>query len=194
MKATRRIRINEEKKVVVSKTILSEPGAQKGADFKEDGKGKDDVNIVKDRDQVEGEDEDEDGGEHAADPNHTSDPKTSDKDKESHEKKAQQLLSPPSTPPADTERPSAKDSKYNNADHTTATEDVNEATPTQKDPITMFGLLHPPALRSSQTSFSLAVDEAMETAVNTSKALRENEAEIRRVRKTLKKSGAKVGR
>lgn len=56
------------------------------------------------------------------------------------------------------------------------------------DPIRMFGILVPPALRSAQGSFSAAFQTPVANAVNAAKGMREIEGEIRKLRKTIKKA------
>lgn len=55
------------------------------------------------------------------------------------------------------------------------------------DPIKWFGILVPWELRSAQTQFTNAVDEHVVHAVNAAKGMREIEAQIRRVRKVVKR-------
>ena len=61
-------------------------------------------------------------------------------------------------------------------------------TPLESDPLRWFGILVPPALRSAQTSFSSAVDNAIAEAVNAARAMRECEVEIRKLRKEIRKA------
>ncbi|KAF1975595.1 hypothetical protein BU23DRAFT_588544 [Bimuria novae-zelandiae CBS 107.79] len=56
-----------------------------------------------------------------------------------------------------------------------------------KDPITWFGVLVPPALRSAQTAFVSAVEGPVGTLSKLSKELKRQEIEIGRVRKQIKK-------
>lgn len=56
-----------------------------------------------------------------------------------------------------------------------------------RDPLKWYGVLVPPALRSSQASFKSAVIEAMPALVNVNTEMKEVEIEIRRTRKKLGK-------
>lgn len=56
-----------------------------------------------------------------------------------------------------------------------------------QDPIKWFGLLVPPALRSSQASFRAAVGDGIPALVNVDNEMKEVEIEIRRTRKRLGK-------
>lgn len=55
------------------------------------------------------------------------------------------------------------------------------------DPIRWFGILVPRELRSTQTSFSAAIDVTLAKAVNAAREMREIDTEIRKLRKTLRK-------
>lgn len=56
------------------------------------------------------------------------------------------------------------------------------------DPLRWFGILVPPDLRSAQTSFVSAVNDAMADAANTARRMRELEVEIRKLRKEVRRA------
>ena len=90
-----------------------------------------------------------------------------------NEEDVKQLPSPPGTPEPDPDiTPSEKDTRI----------------PLPSDPLKWFGILVPQALRSSQASFCVAVDEAVADAANAAKSMRSTEAEIRKLRKELRKA------
>ncbi|KAK1058191.1 hypothetical protein LTR12_015902 [Friedmanniomyces endolithicus] len=99
-----------------------------------------------------------------------------------------QQPSPPSTPVADSlddspaeqqEDPKTQDEKQ--GPHT-------GPTVASRDPLKWFGILVPRELRSAQTSFCSAVDGPIAAAANAARGMREVEAEIRKVRKAVKKA------
>ncbi|KAL8720975.1 MAG: hypothetical protein Q9225_002257 [Loekoesia sp. 1 TL-2023] len=57
------------------------------------------------------------------------------------------------------------------------------------DPLRWFGVLVPPALRTSQNSFKTAVTEAVPPLVNVLNEMKSLEIEIRRTRKKIRKAG-----
>ncbi|KAK0251174.1 hypothetical protein LTR91_005286 [Friedmanniomyces endolithicus] len=61
-------------------------------------------------------------------------------------------------------------------------------TAASRDPLKWFGILVPRELRSTQTSFCSAVDGPIAAAANAARGMRETEAEIRKVRKAVKKA------
>lgn len=69
-----------------------------------------------------------------------------------------------------------------------AEEKSDAAKPATVDPIRMFGILVPPALRSAQTLFSEAVDGPVVKLVEVAGELRALEREIGRVRKGIRKA------
>lgn len=66
----------------------------------------------------------------------------------------------------------------------------NEKTkpPLEADPLRWYGILIPRELRSAQASFSNAVDDSASSGVNAARAMREIEAEIRKLRKEIRKA------
>ncbi|KAK4989492.1 hypothetical protein LTR50_003236 [Elasticomyces elasticus] len=60
--------------------------------------------------------------------------------------------------------------------------------PTAKDPLRWFGILSPPALRTTQRSFIAALQDPVLSAVNAARAMRGVEGEIRRVRKEVRRA------
>ena len=57
------------------------------------------------------------------------------------------------------------------------------------DPLNWFGILVPPALRASQTSFKHAVTESILVLANLSNEMKSMEIRIRRMRKKVRKMG-----
>lgn len=57
-----------------------------------------------------------------------------------------------------------------------------------RDPLNWFGILVPPALRASQSSFKSAVIDTIPALASTENEMRKVEIEVRRVRKRLKKA------
>ena len=111
-------------------------------------------------------------------------------------------------PPSNTEdSASSKDVSADLADAKPTAEDENQADPNSdptkvkpdssqpesekkapsNDPIRWFGVLVPPALRSAQTSFVSAIEGPVVELSIFSKELRQQEIEIGRVRKQIKK-------
>jgi len=99
-----------------------------------------------------------------------------------------QQPSPPSTPVAD----SLDDSPAEQQEDP-KTQDEKQGphwgpTVASRDPLKWFGILVPRELRSAQTSFCSAVDGPIAAAANAARGMREIEAEIRKVRKAVKKA------
>lgn len=112
----------------------------------------------------------------------------------------QQQPSPPATPePSDdgVESPAkeaqSKPNEASNDDHAATAKMKTSKPPLEADPLRWYGILVPRELRSAQASFSSAMDENVEDAVNASRAMREVEVEIRKLRKEIRKAekGAK---
>ena len=57
-----------------------------------------------------------------------------------------------------------------------------------RDPLNWFGILVPPALRASQSSFKSAIIDIIPALASTTKEMKEVEIEVRRARKRLKKA------
>lgn len=55
------------------------------------------------------------------------------------------------------------------------------------DPLRWFGILVPPALRSAQTDFAIAVEGPIERIVNLTRQMHQLEHDISRIRKSIKK-------
>ena len=72
------------------------------------------------------------------------------------------------------------------------TEPTSEATETgskmTRDPLRWFGVLVPPALRTSQRNFRDAVADRIPALASISKEMREVEIEVRRARKRISKA------
>lgn len=99
---------------------------------------------------------------------------------DSKPKEAQQQPTPPATP-----RDKSDDDAADDAEPESKPAE-GMAKPT--DPLRWYGILVPPALRSSQGSFISAVQGPVPEAVNASRCLRAVGAEIRKVRKEIKKA------
>ena len=69
-----------------------------------------------------------------------------------------------------------------------AKENTDDTEPKVADPIRMFGILVPPALRSAQTSFRDAVDGPVVRLVAVTRELRVLERDIGRARKAVRKA------
>jgi hypothetical protein len=90
---------------------------------------------------------------------------------------------------ASTKEPSSKDSKDETADYDEPSQSPEEGKKVAKsvDPLRWFGILVPPALRSTQSSFIAAIEGPIPQLANISRELRSQEIEIGRVRKQIKK-------
>ncbi|KAK0946382.1 hypothetical protein LTR29_002144 [Friedmanniomyces endolithicus] len=99
-----------------------------------------------------------------------------------------QQPSPPSTPIA--ERLNGCPAEHQEDPKTQGDEQSPHTGPTaaSQNPLKWFGILVPRELRSAQTSFCSAVDEPITAAANAARGMRETEAEIRKVRKAVKKA------
>lgn len=94
------------------------------------------------------------------------------------EEDVSQLPLPPGTP---------KPGRESN-DVANTSEKILRRTPLESDPLKWFGILVPPALRSSQGSFCAAVNEAIADAMNSAKDMRGTESEIRKLRKDIRRA------
>jgi hypothetical protein len=56
----------------------------------------------------------------------------------------------------------------------------------QKDPLTWYGILAPPALRAAQSSFTTVVETSIPKILNDAARLRQMEIEIGRLRKSIR--------
>lgn len=65
---------------------------------------------------------------------------------------------------------------------------IQQGPPKLRDPITMFGILTPPALRAAQSSFVKAVEGPVPRLVELGARLRALEVEVGRARKALRKA------
>ena len=59
---------------------------------------------------------------------------------------------------------------------------------TTRDPLNWFGILVPPSLRASQSSFKVGVADLIPVLACISKEMREVEIEVRRTRKRIRKA------
>lgn len=71
----------------------------------------------------------------------------------------------------------------------TKTPTDKDSKPRISDPLNWFGILVPPALRVSQTSFKIAATETIPLLANLSNEMKSMEIEIRRMRKKIRKLG-----
>lgn len=101
---------------------------------------------------------------------------------------ARQEPTPPSTPlPTNSETKGDNDSDKPQEKQDSPGKDEEQASQI-RDPLTWFGILVPPSLRSAQASFNSVVDEPVTDAVNASRGMRETEIEINRLRKDIRKA------
>lgn len=68
-------------------------------------------------------------------------------------------------------------------------EEKDKALGLPRDPSAWFGILVPPALRASQSSFKSAVIDIIPALASTTNEMKEVEIEVRRARKRLRKAG-----
>ncbi|KAK3111034.1 hypothetical protein LTR53_014086 [Teratosphaeriaceae sp. CCFEE 6253] len=99
-----------------------------------------------------------------------------------------QQPSPPSTPIPDTAIGETSGTEASSTEQDEKAAPAAGQTALSLDPIKWFGILVPRKLRSARASFAAAVDGPLVNAVNAARAMREIEAEIRRVRKAVTKS------
>lgn len=93
----------------------------------------------------------------------------------------EQLPSPPTTPATD-------DVDADGTDAPLSPEpEINAEVSPIKDPIRMFGILVPPALRSAQSDFTAAVTSPIPELINVNREMRTLENEISRLRKQIRK-------
>ena len=67
-------------------------------------------------------------------------------------------------------------------------EDAESGSNMTRDPLNWFGILVPPALRTSQSNFKDAVADLIPALASISKEMSEVEIEIRRARKRIRKA------
>lgn len=106
-----------------------------------------------------------------------------------------QQPSPPATPdsedakskvtPDDSDPSSAERSRKEDGG---AAKTIKPKPPLESDPLRWFGILIPQELRSAEASFSSVIDDSLADAVNAGRAMRETEAEIRKLRKEIRKA------
>ena len=94
----------------------------------------------------------------------------------------EQQPTPPVTPSVENVKPRDVDS------NTLADDEVPPTSQVQYDPLRWFGILVPPTLRACQRSFIAAVDDPVMRAATAGRAMRQVEADIRRLRKDIRKS------
>jgi len=115
-------------------------------------------------------------------------------EKEAEKPEPQQQPSPPGTPTPESEDANATDPQFDapgNLDKKTSASQASS--PAVRDPLYWFGILVPRELCSAQASFSIALDESVTQAANAARGMREIEAEIRRVRKAVRKAEKAAG-
>lgn len=76
-----------------------------------------------------------------------------------------------------------------NSEDSAANEKDVESEPRILDPLNWFGILIPPAVRASQSSFKRAVEGTTPSLANVSNEMKALEIEIRRTRKKIRKTG-----
>lgn len=116
-------------------------------------------------------------------------------DEETAAEEGLQQPSPPATPEPENKKgdestDSADDQteKTNEEDRDVTAGNAKSKLPLEADPLRWFGILVPQELRSAQASFSSAVDESLSQAVNSGRGMREVEAEIRKLRKEIRRA------
>ena len=93
------------------------------------------------------------------------------------------------TPPATPANETAEDEAVGPADNAEKPEAQQKGTPqAHRDPIKWFGILVPPSLRTCQNSFDAVIRGPVMEAATAGRAMRQVEAEIRRVRKDIRKA------
>lgn len=118
----------------------------------------------------------------------------SDGDKGGPKSESTQLPSPSPTP--EPQRPESSDEKHD--DGASDVSNINTGStahpvsfgPSPHDPIRWFGILVPPPLRAAQKSFSASVQDGggVVQAANAARELRDTEAQLRKLRKLIKKA------
>ncbi|KEQ61330.1 uncharacterized protein M437DRAFT_17531, partial [Aureobasidium melanogenum CBS 110374] len=96
-----------------------------------------------------------------------------------------QQPTPPSTPPTESEEKRPDEQSHENKSE--QADGKESAQKKVRDPIHWYGILVPPSLRSSQTSFKSAIQNPIIEAANSAQALRHVSMEIRKLRKDIKK-------
>ncbi|KAG9944956.1 hypothetical protein KCU85_g7602, partial [Aureobasidium melanogenum] len=118
--------------------------------------------------------------------NKSSDEKVDEKEGD----KPTQQPTPPSTPPTESEEKRPDEQSHENKPE--QADDKESAQKKVRDPIHWYGILVPPSLRSSQTSFKSAIHGPVIEAANSAQALRHVNMEIRKLRKDIKKAEKRV--
>lgn len=112
------------------------------------------------------------------------------KDEDKEEDSPGQQPTPPTTPPRKSEEePPGEQSQETNSETAGDKEAIQKKV---RDPIHWYGILVPPALRSSQGSFKSAIQDPVIKAANSAQALRHVNMEIRKMRKDIKKAEKRV--
>lgn len=101
-----------------------------------------------------------------------------------------QQPTPPTTPPKESEDELPEKQSHENKAETTGDKEATQKK--VRDPIHWYGILVPPALRSSQGSFKSAIQDPVIKAANSAQALRHVNMEIRKMRKDIKKAEKRV--
>jgi hypothetical protein len=97
------------------------------------------------------------------------------------------LAKPPAKKDTSPSREKSKDDPINSKKSSESTDESKKAS-RAADPLRWFGILVPPALRSAQSSFVGAVEGSMPRLSNIARDLRNQEIEIGRMRKQIKKA------
>lgn len=99
---------------------------------------------------------------------------------------------PPGTPPPDG-IDGAAELEYDGPDGLAQADSTAQAVKPALNPLYWFGILIPRELRSAQSSFSSALNELVIQVATTARSMREVEAEIRRLRKAIRKAEKACG-
>lgn len=98
-----------------------------------------------------------------------------------------QELTPPATPLHQSD-PNQHEKDSEPASDDTPDDEPSKKTKKSSDPVHWYGILVPPQLRQSQSSFVTIVEGPMLEAANSAQALRRGEVEIRKLRKDIKRA------
>lgn len=114
---------------------------------------------------------------------------------ESMAQEQRQQPSPPVTPPSDgaTTSSTPSNGSFRTSEKTgeAGSKISKPKLPLESDPLRWYGILVPQELRSAQASFLSALDESVAQAVNASRGMRDTEAEIRKLRKEIRRAASK---
>lgn len=131
-----------------------------------------------------------------------------EQEKDTASTEAPRLPTPPSTPSTPLHQPRSDAANHHNPDLTANAQPCSSSTITDStrppppsdhdkplskstDPLHWYGILVPPQLRNSQSSFVAAVNGPLADAINAANAMRTLDVDIRKIRKDIKKAERK---